>query len=531
MLKAAVLATVVLSALAVGVPVNAATEPPPVPPSSSPSSGPGTGCGSYCDTRDPALPPGAQRTAPRNSGATLPGTPSPAGTASPLATLCDKFCDGRDPALSPGDRQAQTVLDGTRSISLHLDDSEDMGWAVTNGGGQGDQVWLDRSFDNGRTWSSGSKLGATTVPAGYGGWRTMMYNVDDWNNLGVGLLRACGQPAGSNVIACTGWYRTTWNAWDHRTAAATALMEDYNLGTDLFDTTGWWNSANALTAVIDNIRVSGMNSYSYTVSRTYDTNLSAWNGNFVNDYNDDTMWWGLAWVDAYDLTGDSRYLTTARVDADHVATYWDSTCGGGVWWSASRTYKNAIANSLYVELNAALHNRISGDTAYLQRARSGWTWFRGSGMVNGSNVVNDGINSTTCANNNGTPWSYNQGVPLSALTELYRATGDTSLLTEARALADASTTSAALNPGGILYDNGAGADVPSFKGVYARGLAALNAALSDHPYTAYLQRQANSAYTRDRAGTDNYDQPWAGPFQQTDAARQQSGLDLMNAAG
>jgi predicted alpha-1,6-mannanase (GH76 family) len=512
-----------LTVLASAAPAPAATPPTSTPPPSTPP--PSASCGPYCDTRDPALPPDAQRTTPPVS--TVP----PTAPVNPAAAICDRYCDARDPALAAGDRIAQTVTDGGRTIGLHLDDGDDMGWAVTDNGGQGDEVWLDRSFDNGRTWSSGSKLGDTTVPAGYGGWRTLMYNVDDWNNLGVGLLRACGRPSGSSTIACTSWYRTTWNAADRRRAAATALMEDYDLSDNLFDTTGWWNSANALTAVIDNARVTGMGSYEYTIARTYDTNLTAWDGNFVNAYNDDTAWWGLAWVDAYDITGDSRYLTTARTDADHIATYWDGTCGGGVWWSSSRTYKNAITNALYVQLNAALHNRIPGDTTYLQRAVTGWTWFRASGMINGANLVNDGLDSATCANNNGTPWSYNQGVPLAALNELYRATGDSGYLTQARTLANASTTDATLNPGGILFDNGGGGDVPSFKGVYARALGQLNTTLSDHPYTAYLQRQATSAYTKDHSSSDNYDQPWAGPFQQTDAARQQSGLDLMNAAG
>jgi len=467
-------------------------------------------------------------------GVPAPASASTSATATPLATICDKYCDARDPALSPNDREGGSVLAGTRRISLHFDDADDMGWAAIGGGAPGDQVWLDRSFDAGRSWASGSRLGNTTTPAGATGWRTLMYNVDDWGNRGVGLLRACGQPAGSG-IACTGWFRTTWNAGDRRTAAATALMENYNLGTGLFDTTGWWNSANALTALIDNIRVAGMGSYAYAIATTYDKNLSAQGGNFTNEYNDDTAWWGLAWVKAYDQTGDSRYLNTARFDADHVFAYWDGVCGGGVWWNTSRTTKNAIPNSLYIQLNAALHNRIPGDTVYLARARAGWAWFSTIGVINGSNLVNDGIAMNTCANNGAPVWTYNQGVPLAALTELHQATGDSSLLTKARAMADASTTNASLNPGGILRDpgdaaGGGGADGPTFKGVYVRDLAALNAVLSDHPYTSYLQRQASSAYANDRTGADAYGLLWTGPFDQADAARQQSALDLMNAA-
>ena len=450
-----------------------------------------------------------------------------------LAVVCSKYCDGRDPALSPRDREGGAAVAGTRRISLHFDDSDDMGWAAIGGGAAGDRVWLDRSFDAGRTWASGSKLGDTAVPAGASGWRTLMYNGDDWAALGVGLLRACGQPAGSGAITCTGWHRSTWNAYDRRTAAATTLMAHYNLGTGLFDTTGWWNSANALTALIDNIRVSGMASYRYAIATTYDKNLAAQDGNFTNFYNDDTGWWGLAWVDAYDLTGDSRYLATARIDADRMFAYWDGVCGGGVWWNTAKSSKNAIPNSLYIELNAALHNRLPGDTTYLARARAGWTWFSGIGVINGANLVNDGISMSTCANNGAAVWTYNQGVPLAALTELYRATGDSTYSTKARAMANASTTNAALNPGGILRDpgespGGGGADGPSFKGAYVRGLGALNAVLADHPYTAYLRKLATSAYTSDRNGFDGYGLLWAGPVDKVDAARQQSALDLMN---
>jgi hypothetical protein len=448
------------------------------------------------------------------------------------AAICNTYCDGRDATLSPADRSpVSTTLFG-RTFKLHADDADAMLWATVENGNPGDEVWMDRSFDGGRSWTGDGRIGATKIASGARTARTTMFNNDDWNNRGVGVLRACGKAGDRDDIACTSWARSTWNSGTRSTAAATALMERYDRSTGLFDGNGWWTSANALTAIIDNSRVSGMHSYDYAIATTYDKQVNAAQGQFRNEFIDDTGWWGLAWVAAYDRTGNSRYLNTAKADADHMHAYWDSTCGGGVYWKTDRANKNAISNSLYIQLNAALAQRISGDTTYKGRARTGWSWFQASGMINGENLVNDGLNGS-CRNNGDVTWTYNQGVLINALTQLNKATGDANALTVARRIGNAATASGYLNPGGILREpnepDECTGDGVSFKGAFVRGLGALNAA-AGRPYDAYLRTQADSAYANNRTSWDAYGSHWAGPYRTTNHSCQHSVLDLLNAA-
>jgi len=102
------------------------------------------------------------------------------------------------------------------------------------------------------------------------------------------------------------------------------------------------------------------------------------------------------------------YLEMAKFDADYMYEYVDNVCGGGIWWNIYRNYKNAITNELYIYTAAALHNRIPGDTKYLNQATTMWNWFKGSGMINEDNLINDGLRDD-CSNNRQTTWTYNQG--------------------------------------------------------------------------------------------------------------------------
>ncbi|CAG7835531.1 unnamed protein product [Allacma fusca] len=424
----------------------------------------------------------------------------------PKDQVCNIYCDGRDSSSATSPRIPVRVEIFGRLIELVISDVDNMAFAKITNGNPGDEVWLDRSFDGGLSWSGDSRIGYATIPGGSRVVNTVMYNVDDpKNNFRIGALRACGKAGDRNEIVCTSWARSTVLAGSRIDAAATALMQFYN-DKGLWTSAGWWNAANCLTAIIDYSRVTGSTVYTYAIDNTFVKNINSEDGNFTNMYVDDVGWWGLAWVDAFDLTRNQKYLDMAKLDSDFMYQTKDDHCGGGVWWTTIKDYKNAIPNELFIKLAASLHNRIPGDTKYLSQAIDILTWFEQSGMYNSDNLINDGL-TDDCKNNGRDTWTYNQGVILGGLVQLQIATGDNVYLDKARKIADAVLRSSHLNPEGEL-----------------------NRALPNRPYTAYLRGLADVIYERDRNSLDQYGVHYAGPFTIPSAANQHSALEVFTAA-
>jgi predicted alpha-1,6-mannanase (GH76 family) len=337
----------------------------------------------------------------------------------------------------------------------------------------------------------------------------------------------------------------TVNARDRAEAAVEAMMGFYDVETGRWDPAApWWQSGNALQALLDYmVKSRSTKPYMWAVENTVEKQrepLPWWpegGGEFRADSTDDTGWWALAMIRLYDLTRDREYLEIATIDEAYIRQYWDDVCGGGLWWDIpQKTYKNAISIELYIKLLASLHNRIRGDTVYLERAIEAWNWLKNSGMINRENLINDGLQTQTgsCDSNLGTTWTYNQGVILGGLAELFRATGDRGYLSAARRIATAVTTSPSLSPNGILTEpcepaNTCNADQAAFKGIFARNLDELDSVLPGHPYRRYLRAQADSAYAFDRNDSDQYGLRWAGPFDRADIARQESAVSLLTA--
>jgi len=315
--------------------------------------------------------------------------------------------------------------------------------------------------------------------------------------------------------------------------AVDALQRWYNPRTGLWKTAGWWNSANALTAVIQHSQRTGERRYRSVIETTFARARRVHPG-FSNQYYDDDGWWALAWIAAFDLTGEAPYLDLACALFAGMAAGWDDVCGGGLWWTRRKTYKNAIPNELFLLTAGRLHQRAAGPGDHLGWALREWQWFRASGLIGPAGLVNDGL-TAGCANNGRTTWTYNQGVVIGGLTVLYEVTGDDAYLGQAEAIVAAALRDLTVPPG-ILTEPGErrtarrDRDRPQFKGIFVRHLYELYRHRPRPAYRDFILANATSLWQHSRNQRNQIGLAWTGPFDRADAVRQGSALDALNAA-
>lgn len=315
-----------------------------------------------------------------------------------------------------------------------------------------------------------------------------------------------------------------------------ALQQWYDPATGQYKTTGWWNSGNAATVLVDYARLANSNAYNKTFAEIF-TNAQKTNPGFLNKYYDDEGWWALAWIDAFDLTRNQEYLSMAKSIFADMAKSWDNTCGGGIWWSKDRHYKNAIANELFFSIAARLANRdASNDRQYLDWANKEWKWFQRSGMINAQGLINDGLgtskgetSATECQNNKQNTWSYNQGVILDGFVELSKLNSDPEILATANRIATAAITLLA-DSKGVMHDvcePNCGDDGVQFKGIFVRNLVHLYSVAPQPKYKTFITTNADSIWEKSQGPGYQFGQVWSGPFDAGNAGSQSSALDAL----
>uniref|UniRef100_A0A060SZC6 ARAD1C04048p n=1 Tax=Blastobotrys adeninivorans TaxID=409370 RepID=A0A060SZC6_BLAAD len=316
-----------------------------------------------------------------------------------------------------------------------------------------------------------------------------------------------------------------------------------------------WNNANVLTTIADFMQISpeAFAQYSDTVQQVFkgtqlinlnntnskkeaqdvqsDPNRAEPDG-FTDNFYDDNGWWAMGWISAYDATHKGQYLQAATEIFDNMTGAWDDkVCGGGIWWTTDKNYKNAIANELFMNVAASLANRVSANRQhYFNWARKAEDWFFHSGMLNSDSLINDGLDNN-CKNNGGTVWTYNQGVILGALIELDKLDpGNHTRIDRATTIADAALKHMTQN--GILSDpcpdsSGDCAGAGTFKGVFVRNLRKLYDTTQNKAYSEMLVNNANSMLSKDRRDDGDFGFKWEGPPGDATVMTMGSALDLL----
>ncbi len=347
------------------------------------------------------------------------------------------------------------------------------------------------------------------------------------------------------LVGCSSTGGAQGTALQRAAVAAGDVQRNYDAQTGFFcpvSSNCWWWSANDLTALADFGQAAHTKAYLSDFLTTY--NRAAWEGPdkakvgaFLDTWNDDDGWWGLAWLAAYhyvkpyDPTQSARYLQLSEKIFTYVADQWNaSNCGGGLWQNQKPTHlKDAIANELFLSMGAELY-QATGNQTYLTWANREWTWFDAAGFIGSKHLVHDHM-SSGCTPQSGQYWTYNQGALLGGLAALYQDTkagnpwAANTMLHTAETVADCVTSLACggnpqvasptlMTTKGVLTE--ACETMPctyapayAFKGVFVRNLGELNAVTGR--YTRYLATNAGSLWTEGRNGSNLFGFYWASP--------------------
>ncbi|QJD95729.1 hypothetical protein HH214_07510 [Mucilaginibacter robiniae] len=153
-----------------------------------------------------------------------------------------------------------------------------------------------------------------------------------------------------------------------------------------------------------------------------------------NNYNDDILWAGIAFVRGYQITQNATYLTQAKYAFNRAYDRgWDTTLGGGIWWDVTHESKSGLSNNTAVILGCYIYE-FTKETTYLTKAQNIYNWIWGHIYDHTTGAVYEKMLP------DGTPVTdanvYNVGAFISAANQLHRITGLTSIYDDAKRSVD-----------------------------------------------------------------------------------------------
>ncbi|KZV77392.1 hypothetical protein PENSPDRAFT_747118 [Peniophora sp. CONT] len=368
----------------------------------------------------------------------------------------------------------------------------------------------------------------------------------------------------------TGWKNTTFalsreSCIDLASNASTTLVQRVALdgSSDFLPSLKEITSALAALALQD--LYTGKTSWNGTINNNVQSVLSKWGlyGGDMEDFNSDSIYWGLAFFYAYKAYNDKHFLDLAVMA--YNATYTggfitpdaavngtgagrnvtftrcsDESIAGGVFYSLSAKEETSINSetvSPFMALSAYLFE-ATGNTTYKDAARLSLQFIKNQ-LWNGT-IVYDTIRLSDCVIDTGTILTYNQAWLIEGLSVYANVTKDLQMNDFLREVIPKVTQvhDWSLQGTGVITENAATDDYGAIlKGIFVRGLIEArmrnpaDAVLSQY-IEAYLAVQFNALQYHARTPTTHfYTTSWIGPVDSNFTALGNiAALDVLNAA-
>ncbi|MFC5653529.1 glycoside hydrolase family 76 protein [Paenibacillus solisilvae] len=241
----------------------------------------------------------------------------------------------------------------------------------------------------------------------------------------------------------------------------------------------WW-MAHAVDVLVDGyIRTQDVR-YIKRLETFHEGIIARNGGALPNELYDDMEWMALAFLRAYQVTGNESYKRSVLILWEDIKTGWNDHMGGGIAWQKPQLdYKNTPANGPAAILAVRLY-QVFGNETDLKWALKIYHWLKEYLVDPETGFVWDGMNR----NGDGRidkewKFTYCQGVYIGAAVELYRIIKDQAYLDDAVKTYTAAKAELADPASSVLPDEGNG-DGGLFKGILIR-------------YTAELVKEASTA--------------------------------------
>jgi Glycosyl hydrolase family 76 len=325
---------------------------------------------------------------------------------------------------------------------------------------------------------------------------------------------AARELAGSGDLSKVSWDETT-GLWDRLVAPVGAPAG--------WQPPMWWQSALAMRSLVRFITRANdtQPAYQKVIANVYRLNISKPGTrepvNFQNAFMDDTAWWGLTWLAAYqyehtvkhDQAAAGQYLALAESDAGYIASQPRPCHSQGIEFRP-RYAPNTITNTEFVSLAAQLA-QVRGASgqfhdsakrqAWLTDARGVLTWLEGSGLVH---MIAGTVAQTYTGQcrPSGKGQTYTAGEMADALTQMGKATHRRFYFNQAAVFIN--RTLAASSPmvaGSVLQEPcegragscvGYSYNITVFKGLFTDAVADLADATGSARYDPFLVSQAQA---------------------------------------